>query len=274
MATYAIGDVQGCFKTLCALLDTINFDRKRDQLWFAGDLINRGPQSLDVLRFVKSLGHQALSVLGNHELHLLAITHGLRKPKPKDTLTEILEAPDRKKLLNWLHHLPLYHYNADLKFAMVHAGLPPQWTLDTVQKAASEVETLLRGPSASKFLKHYFSTDAGATPKTKDKWERMAYSTNCLTRLRFCDKKGHLHFAYKGPPGAQPEPYLPWFDCPSRLTADQSIVFGHWAALGPCSTPNVYPLDTGCVWGGPLTAMCLETKTQYTMASCEPRSKT
>jgi bis(5'-nucleosyl)-tetraphosphatase (symmetrical) len=269
MATYAIGDVQGCFETLCALLDTIAFDHTRDRLWFVGDLVNRGPRSLDVLRFVKALAGRALTVLGNHDFKLLAVAHGLKKLNPQDTLTEILEAPDREVLLTWLRHRPFFHYDPALGVAMVHAGLPPQWTLEMAQDHAADLETALQGPAYLHFLKQISGRTVSDWIQADGEWAQHAYRLHCFTHLRFCDARGRLEFATKGPPGTQPEPYQPWFDLPRRRTANHTIVFGHWASLGPCTAPGVYALDTGCVWGGSLTALCLETRELFSVASRE-----
>jgi bis(5'-nucleosyl)-tetraphosphatase (symmetrical) len=269
MATYAIGDVQGCFETLCALLDTIAFDRTRDRLWFVGDLVNRGPRSLDVLQFVKALGDRALTVLGNHDLKLLAVAHGLKTLNSQDTLTEILEAPDREALLTWLCHRPFFHFDPALEVAMVHAGLPPQWTLEMAQDHAADLETALQGPAYLHLLKQMSLHAVGDGTQADDEWAQRAYRLHCFTHLRFCDAQGRLELQTKGPPGTQPEPYQPWFDLPERRTANHTIVFGHWASLGPCTAPGVYALDTGCVWGGSLTALCLETREQFSVASRE-----
>src|SRR5262245_56487786 len=204
MAVYAIGDVQGCFTALLALLDRLQFDSTRDQLWFAGDLVNRGPQSLEVLRFVKALGDGAVTVLGNHDLHLLTVAYGQGRLKPKDTLTDVLAAPDRDDLLMWLRHRPLLHHDAILGMTLIHAGVPPQWTLAMAQAGAAEVEAILRGPDYLFFLKNLNGSapDQGVTaPGT---WERLRYITHCLTRLRFCDADGQLNAEATGPPGSQP----------------------------------------------------------------------
>jgi bis(5'-nucleosyl)-tetraphosphatase (symmetrical) len=270
MVTYAIGDVQGCYTTLLALLDTLSFDRTRDRLWFAGDLVNRGPHSLEVLRFIKALGDRAVTVLGNHDLHLLSVAYGQRTLKSRDTLTDVLEAPDRDALLTWLRQQPLLHHDAALGMTLVHAGLPPQWTLTMARDSAAEVESLLRSDHAQEFFAHLQTTVVSQWATTLSTWERRGYITACLTRLRYCDPTGKLDLHTTGPPGSQPAPYLPWFDIPGRATAHLHIVFGHWASLGPCSAPGVYPLDTGCVWGRTLTAMCLETHERISVACRDP----
>ena len=259
MATYAIGDVQGCFASLMALLEAIRFERRRDTLWFTGDLVNRGPDSLGVLRFVAALDERAVCVLGNHDLHLLAVAHGQRKLRPKDTLRGILEAPDRDALLDWLRRRPLLHRDDDRDTSLIHAGLPPQWTLAEAQRHARALEAELQGPD---FVAHL----ADITHKTCRRWlpsgptqARRRYTAGCLTLLRYCRADGTLGLEHKGPPGTQPQPYLPWFAVPHRAHAGHELIFGHWASLGGYSAPGLHGLDTACVWGGRLTALCLET---------------
>jgi bis(5'-nucleosyl)-tetraphosphatase (symmetrical) len=260
MAVYAIGDVQGCFSALLTLLDRLRFDRTRDQLWFVGDLVNRGPQSLEVLRFVKALGDSAVTVLGNHDLHLLAVAYGRGRLKPKDTFTDVLAAPDRDDLLTWLRHRPLLHHNATSGMTLIHAGLPPQWTLAMAQACAAEAEAVLRGPDYLLFFDNLDGPARGQEVPVSDKWGRLRYITHCLTRLRYCDADGRLNAEATGPPGSQPPAYFPWFAIPHRASADLNIVFGHWSTLGLYQAPGVYALDTGCVGGGALTALCLETR--------------
>lgn len=266
MATYAIGDVQGCFASLLALLDTIAFDRSRDCLWLTGDLVNRGPQSLAVLRFVRDLGDRAVTVLGNHDLHLLAVAYGQTSLRPKDTFTDVLQAPDRDVLLTWLRQQPLLHYDASLDMTLVHAGLPPQWSLAMARTHATEVEDVLRGTSYLEFLARLETTAPTQWHNALGQWERLCYITCCFTRLRYCDATGQLALKPTGPPGSQPAPYLPWFAVPGRASAPNNIVFGHWATLDACTVPGVYHLDTGCVWGGTLTALCLETRQRVSVA--------
>ena len=268
MATYAIGDVQGCFASLMALLEAIRFDRRRDTLWFTGDLVNRGPDSLGVLRFVADLGERAVCVLGNHDLHLLAVAHGQRRLRPKDTLRAVLEAPDRDALLDWLRHRSLLYRDDDRDISLLHAGLPPQWTLAEAQRHARALEADLQGPD---FVAHL----ATIVHKTCRRWlpsgpakARRRYTAGCLTLLRYCRADGTLGLEHKGPPGSQPQPYLPWFAVPHRAHAGHELVFGHWASLGGYSAPGLQGLDTACVWGGRLTAMCLETG-QRTSVACQ-----
>jgi bis(5'-nucleosyl)-tetraphosphatase (symmetrical) len=268
MATYVIGDVQGCFNALLKLLDTIGFARTRDQVWLAGDLVNRGSQSLEVLRFVKSLGGRARIVLGNHDLHLLAVGYGCGKLKPKDTFHDVLRAPDLHVLLAWLRRQPLLYHDSTRNVTLVHAGLPPQWSIAQAQAHAAEVEATLQGPHYKAFLAQIAYNPVTSWDAALQGWERLKYITNALTQLRYCDAAGRLALRAKGPPGTQPEPYLPWFAFAERVPARHIILFGHWATLGPCHVPGVYALDTGCVWGGTLTALCLETK-EYIRVACD-----
>ena len=259
MATYAIGDVQGCFDSLMALLEMLRFDAACDRLWFTGDLVNRGPQSLETLRFARGLGNRAVTVLGNHDLHLLGVACGVRRLKAGDTINDILEAPDRDDLIAWLRRQPLLHRDTERGLVMVHAGLPPQWTLDAAQACASAVEAELRGGGIEKLMEKLSGDQCDTWSVSLPHAEQLGYIVNCLTRMRYCDAAGRLELREKGPPGSQPAPYLPWFALPGRLHASETIVFGHWASLGACNESGVYALDTGCVWGGALTALCLET---------------
>lgn len=270
MATYAIGDVQGCFGSLMALLETLRFDADRDRLWFTGDLVNRGPRSLETLRFVHDLGGRAVTVLGNHDLHLLGVARGIRRLKPGDTLRGVLEAPDRDDLIAWLRGRPFFHRDAERGIAMVHAGLPPQWTLQQVQACAEAVEAALRGPGIEKLMRQMSGDGSDVWSASLSCDEQLGYIVNCLTRMRYCDAAGRLEFREKGPPGSQPAPYLPWFVAPGRRYAAETIIFGHWASLGPCGEPGVHALDTGCVWGGALTALCLETWERTSVPCLDP----
>ena len=253
MSVYAISDVQGCYDALRALLDKLKFDPAKDTLWFAGDLVNRGSQSLQVLRYVKSLGDRAITVLGNHDLHLLAVDAGLKK-KDAD-LIEILTAPDRRELIDWLRQQPLLHHDSSLGYTLVHAGISPQWDLATAQACARELEQVLRGDDYREFLKVMY----GDRPRKWRWWlfgeRRLRYICNCFTRIRFCTRGGKLALAEKGAPGSQPQKYVPWFDVPRRASKEMCLVFGHWSTLGAFHAPGIYALDTGCVWGGALTAL-------------------
>jgi bis(5'-nucleosyl)-tetraphosphatase (symmetrical) len=273
MAVYAIGDVQGCYSALMKLLDRIDFNPERDRLWLTGDLVNRGPQSLEVLRFVKGLGNSALSVLGNHDLHLLAVAAGVAKPGKHDTLDAILSAPDKMPLLQWLRARPLLHHDAVLGCTLIHAGLLPSWNLATAHRLAREAETLLQSEKANDFFHHMY----GDLP---DHWnenlkgnDRLRVIINAFTRLRYCDTEGNMDLRLKGSPGSQTPGLLPWFQIPSRASRDNKIIFGHWSTLGLWESNGVICLDSGCLWGGTLTAMRLDTVvTEFFSVDCDPDS--
>ncbi len=265
MARYAIGDVQGCYDDLCRLLERIDFDDGRDELWFCGDLVNRGPGSLEVLRFVHKLGERARCVLGNHDLHLLAIAHGARDAGTKDTLDDILAAPDREELLDWLQHRPLIV--RDDGFLLVHAGLPPQWDADFAAARAAEVEAVLRSDLASDYFAAMYGNEPAVWDDTLQGGERWRVITNYLTRMRLCHADGRLDLAYKGPPEGAHDGFLPWFEHEDRRARDVTILFGHWAALqGAVVSDAVIALDTGCVWGGCLRAVRLEDRAVFECA--------
>jgi bis(5'-nucleosyl)-tetraphosphatase (symmetrical) len=268
MPTYAIGDVQGCYDELRQLLDTLRFDPGIDTVWFTGDLVNRGPDSLATLRFVKQLGAHAVTVLGNHDLHLLAVAHGHLRYHRKDSFHDVLIAPDRDELLDWLRHQPLLHHDAGLGYTMIHAGLPPQWDFVTAQRCAAELEETLRGKDYVTYLGKMYGNEPDRWSETLTGWKRLRFITNCFTRLRFCDGMGRLALEEKGAPGSQPAGYRPWFTVPGRASADLKLVFGHWSTLGPCAEPNVFPLDTGCLWGGKLTALRLDGPPQWVSIDC------
>lgn len=268
MAVYAIGDVQGCYDPLQRLLEELHFDPVQDTLWFAGDLINRGPQSLQVLRFIHSLGESAIAVLGNHDLALLVVAEGFMKPRSKDTFQAILEAPDREPLLEWLRYRPLLHYDADLGFIMVHAGLAPQWDLYQALGCAAEVEAALRGPDYRTLLAQLFGSEPRRWRDDLQGIERLRFIVNCLTRMRFCSDEGVLCLDQNGPPGSQPPGLRPWFTVPGRRNADLNIVFGHWAALGYYRDQGIYALDSGCVWGNRLTALRLDAPQEVHNVDC------
>jgi bis(5'-nucleosyl)-tetraphosphatase (symmetrical) len=259
MSTYAIGDVQGCWVELQRLLESIGFQPGRDRLWLVGDLVNRGPHSLEVLRFVRSLGDAAITVLGNHDLHLLAVAAGVRKASRKDTLLEIIEAPDREDILHWLRHRPLAYRESGLPYLMVHAGVPPPWSVEDTLGRAAEVEAALRGPQWAEFLSHMYGDHPDIWSDSLQGFERLRVITNCLTRMRFCTPEGRLDIDNKGGPDSANTGFAPWFSHPIRAAAATPIVFGHWAALeGKADTVNVHALDTGCVWGSRLRAMRLD----------------
>lgn len=272
MAVYAIGDLQGCYTELRQLLDTLHFDPARDRLWFVGDLVNRGPESLECLRFVKELGDAAVVTLGNHDLSLLLVMSGVRELSPRHTTGDILLASDRDELFDWLRRRPLLHHDPVLDYVMIHAGLPPQWDLATAVRCARELEAVLRGEN---YLE-YFQGMYGDMP---DLWseellgtERWRFITNCFTRMRYCTAEGRLDLQEKGRPGTQREGLYPWFRAPGRRSADTRILFGHWSTLGLVRENNVVSLDTGCVWGGSLTAMRLDAPNpRFASVACTPK---
>lgn len=269
MPLYSIGDVQGCFDELNALLTKINFNPSQDKLWFTGDLVNRGTQSLSTLRFIKSLGDSAITVLGNHDLHLLALAYGKAPSKPQDNLTDILTAPDKEELCEWLRQQPLMHHDNELNFTLVHAGLAPQWDLAKAKQCANEVETVLRSENYTEFLAHMYGNQPDCWHDNLKGWERLRVITNYFTRLRFCKTDGTLDLIHKES-SISPQPdYFPWFKIPNRQNQNLNIIFGHWAALkGQADTAHVFALDTGCVWGNCLTAMRLEDK-KYFSVPCQ-----
>ena len=259
MATYAIGDIQGCHDDLLRLLERIGFDSSRDRLWFAGDLVNRGPASLAVLRFVKGLGERTLSVLGNHDLHLLAVAAGTSRLRKSDTLDEVLAAPDRDELLHWLRHRPLLHHDPGLGYTLVHAGLPPQWDLTQALACAHELEAVLQGPGYVDFFDHMYGDEPACWDAGLTGMGRLRFIVNCFTRLRFVGPGGELELETKGSPGSQPHGFLPWYQVPGRKSEDLRILFGHWSTVGQIQAAhNALGLDTGCVWGGRLTALRLD----------------
>jgi bis(5'-nucleosyl)-tetraphosphatase (symmetrical) len=259
MAIYAVGDVQGCCDELEQLLTGIGFEPARDRLWFVGDLVNRGPRSLDVLRLVHGLGDAAVVVLGNHDLHLLALARGGAHLRPADrTLQPILEAPDRARLLDWLQSRPMLHHDAALGVTMIHAGLPPQWDIALARRCAAELEVALRGSRSGQLFASMYGNHPDLWSEDLDGEDRLRFITNALTRLRVCDASGRLLLKHKGPPGKLPPGAVPWFRAPSRRWAGARIVCGHWSALGYLDEGGVLALDTGCVWGGALTACRLD----------------
>jgi bis(5'-nucleosyl)-tetraphosphatase (symmetrical) len=261
MAVYAIGDVQGCYDELQELLATIHFDPQCDHLWFVGDLVNRGPKSLETLRYVRELGSAAITVLGNHDLHLLAAAHGIRPNTiDDDTLEPILAAPDRDKLIDWLRRLPLLYHDGDLGYLMVHAGLPPQWDLTLARQCAGEVETMLRSDRLEVFLSHMYGNKPKQWSDSLTGWDRLRFIVNCFTRMRFCDRNGRLELKGSGPPGTQPAGYFPWYEIPGRATEGMNIIFGHWSTLPSQDISGIYPIDSGCLWGGQLTALRIDTR--------------
>lgn len=268
MPTYAIGDIQGCFAPLQKLLEKIQFDPTQDTLWLTGDLVNRGPASLETLRFIKALGDQHRIVLGNHDLHLLAVAHGMHQGWKEDTFNEILNAPDREELLAWLLQLPLLVHDEKLGYTMAHAGLAPSWDLETAIALSREVSAILTSNLAPEFFQHMYGNQPNQWRSDLTGWERIRCITNYLTRLRFCHPDGSLELESKGKSDQYPTADLiPWYQVPNRANTNLKIIFGHWAALGGVTnTPNTFALDTGCVWGYCLTAMRLEDGERMSVA--------
>lgn len=258
MAIYAIGDVQGCHERLHELLECIEVASEQPQLIFVGDLVNRGPQSLATLRKVRDLGAAARIVLGNHDLHLLAVAHGIRTAHRSDTLDAILQAPDRDELLDWLRHQPLAIFeNGHL---LVHAGVLPQWTAQQTLDLAREVETVLRGPNWLGFLKQMYGNTPASWDDSLEGADRLRCIVNALTRIRFCTQEGLMDLVGTKDSETSLPGYMRWFDVPNRRTADVTVVFGHWSTLGLILRPNLISLDTGCLWGGKLSAVCLDDR--------------
>lgn len=266
MATYALGDIQGCFDEMQRLLETLAFDPSRDCLWLVGDLVNRGPQSLEVLRFVRSLGDRAVTVLGNHDLHLLVVAAGVRKAHPEDTLDAILRAPDRDELLDWLRRQRLMHSAGG--YAMVHAGLLPQWSAVKAMALAGEVESALRGADHGEFLNRMYGNAPVAWDDGLRGYDRLRVIVNAMTRLRLCTDSGVMEFSHKTGLDGAPAGYLPWFDVPARASRETPVVFGHWAALGLMLRADLLGLDSGCVWGRRLTAVRLDDRRVF-QCGCE-----
>lgn len=260
MALYLIGDVQGCNTALQRLLDEIAFSPSRDTLHLLGDLVNRGPDSAGVLRRLMSCGAAARTVLGNHDLHLLAVAYGARAPGRRDTLHDILGAADRGAMLEWLRwqHMALQESVDDHSVLLVHAGVLPSWTASQTLTLAREVETVLRGPALADFLQQMYGDEPLAWSENLRGVPRLRVIVNALTRLRFCDAAGQMEFSSKEGASAPPPGYLPWFDVPGRQTAGITVAFGHWSTLGWLGRPNLISLDSGCVWGGCLSALRLE----------------
>ncbi|MDM1707332.1 symmetrical bis(5'-nucleosyl)-tetraphosphatase [Thiopseudomonas alkaliphila] len=262
MATYAVGDVQGCLTQLQAVLAQVQFNPQHDQLWLVGDLVNRGPDSLATLRFLYQMQDSVITVLGNHDLHLLAAWHDPSRLKRKDTLLEVLQAPDCDELLGWLIQQPLMHYDAQRKLSMVHAGIAPMWSIAQAQAYAEEVHQVLLDPV---LRADFFAQMYGNTPTLWSEqltgMTRLRVITNYFTRMRFCTPQGELDFSAKETLEQAPENCLPWFQVPVRAAAGERIIFGHWAALaGHCDELGLYALDTGCVWGGAMSLMNIDSQ--------------
>lgn len=264
MATYFIGDIQGCYSELRAILDKANFVPDKDELWLTGDLVARGPESLETLRYIKSLKKSAKVVLGNHDLHLMAIHAGLKKAKPQDKLHELLHAPDIEKLINWLAKQPLIRQLPNEKVFMSHAGISPQWKLKEALKYGKWAHELIKSPQRNKWLALMYGELPNDWQLAQSKEEKFRYTINAFTRMRFCYENKRLEFNCKSAPNKQPDNIKPWYEL-SKTVNKNTWIFGHWAALmGDCSHPNVYALDTGCVWGNHLTMLRWEDKAVFT----------
>jgi bis(5'-nucleosyl)-tetraphosphatase (symmetrical) len=244
------------------LLDQLDFEPGRDRLWLTGDMVNRGPDSLATLRFVKSLGQRtAITVLGNHDLHLLAAAaDGGRLRRGDDCLQQVLDAPDSAELLDWLRHLPLLHHDPQLEATLIHAGLPPEWNLDTAIACAAEAEAVLRGSDCAELFRHMYGDQPRLWDPALEGWPRLRFIINCFTRLRYCATDGRLALEHKGEPKEQADGILPWFQLPQRKSRGQRLIFGHWSTLGRVAwtADKVWGLDSGCVWGGSLTALRID----------------
>jgi bis(5'-nucleosyl)-tetraphosphatase (symmetrical) len=273
MAVYAIGDVQGCYDELARLLDVLKPDPAGDELWFVGDLVNRGPRSLEVLRLVRSLGRAAIVVLGNHDLHLLAFALTGSARVADDDLRAVLDAPDRTELVDWLRSRPLAHYRPDLNTLMVHAGVAPEWDPLQTIKLAREVERVLRDDHCPAFMNEMYGDLPDRWLPTLSGTPRLRFIVNCLTRIRYCHADGRLDLAEKGPPGTQPPGLVPWFEVPGRAAQAVRIVFGHWSTLGLVQQARLLGLDSGCVWGGSLSAVRLDGPARLFTVPCQAYRK-
>lgn len=261
MSHYVVGDIQGCDRAFAELLERIDFNAKRDRLWLVGDLVNRGPDSLKVLRRVIDLGDAVDCVLGNHDLHLLAVAAKARKFGREDTFDDVLEANDASALIDWLRARPLLVYDERRDSALVHAGIPPGWSVKRALKEAASIEAQLRGQDWRATVSHMYGNLPRVWSKSLSPEQRNRYTINALTRMRFCDKEGNLVMGFSGPPGTQPKRYVPWFEAPNRKSRDTHIFFGHWSALGVVERKTITALDSGCVWGRKLTAVKITKNT-------------
>ena len=256
MSTYAIGDVQGCLNAFLELIAAIDYDPRRDRLWLTGDLVNRGENSIGVLRWCMAHEDGVVAILGNHDLHLLAVAEGFVPPHKKDTLTEILKAPDRAEVLDWLRRRPMLHREGD--WLMVHAGLMPDWTAALAESLARELEDALRGQGYRRFLRDMYGNEPRHWSAALTGQDRLRLIANAMTRMRFLHADGGLEFLHKCAPAGAPPGLIPWYDMPGRQSRDVRVIFGHWSTLGLYVRDDVAALDTGCLWGGRLTALRLE----------------
>ncbi|MFV9997522.1 MAG: bis(5'-nucleosyl)-tetraphosphatase (symmetrical) ApaH [Arsenophonus endosymbiont of Dermacentor nuttalli] len=268
MSTYLIGDIHGCYRELRALLKQVKFDPQKDVLWLTGDLVARGPDSLKVLRYIKALGISVRMVLGNHDLHLIGVYANISHNKPKDKLKKLLVAPDANELVNWLRHQPLLQVDDKKKIVMAHAGITPQWDLATAQMCAKEVEAILSSDSYPLFIDSMYGDIPNDWSPKLTGLSRLHFSTNALTRMRYCLPDGQLNMTWKNKPENTPPPLKPWFDLPRKIPQEYAIIFGHWASLEGKGTPEgIYGLDTGCCWSGKLTLLRWEDKKYFSQAA-------
>jgi bis(5'-nucleosyl)-tetraphosphatase (symmetrical) len=270
MAVYAIGDIQGCYKSLRKLVKGTGFTHGEDQIWFCGDLVNRGPRSADVLRYIMDLGDSAHCVLGNHDLNLLAVAYGVRKVKSSDTLADVLDAPDSDEMLSWLRHRPMFHRSKKIRACLVHAGIYPGWSIKQTKKLAAEVENVLRGKKHLEFFQNMYGNYPVYWHDDLAGWDRLRFITNVMTRMRFVDTSGALDLDIKCSPGKQPTGYQPWYAVDSRRKQTWRVIFGHWSTLGLHWQNNAICLDSGCLWGGQLTAAEIDLeKPKFYSISCK-----
>jgi len=269
LATWVIGDLQGCYDPFRRLLDKLRFDPATDRLWLTGDLVNRGPHSLKTLRYVRDLGDAAITVLGNHDLHLLALGHGVRYSSAHfDSLWKVLSAPDCDELLDWLRRRPMAHHDESINTLMVHAGLPPQWTVAKTLRRAAEVEDALRGKKYEKLLSKMYGNRPNRWSGELEGRARLRFIINALTRTRMIYADGRLNFTHSGPPESARRGLIPWFAAPDPKWAGTRIVFGHWSALGLIVRPDLVCVDTGCVWGRKMAAFRLDGEPETVHVSC------
>ncbi|KTD66324.1 symmetrical bis(5'-nucleosyl)-tetraphosphatase [Legionella spiritensis] len=272
MSDYAIGDVQGCYEPLVRLLEQIRFNEHRDRLWFVGDLVNRGPQSLQVLRLIKALPVPPRITLGNHDLHLLSTLFGEPvKNNEDDTLHDILIAEDGEELGHWLRNQSILHYDETLNVVMCHAGIAPMWDLKQARRHARELEQAIAGPDYREFFSHMYGNHPDVWSDDLAGMDRLRVITNYFTRMRFCDVQGRLILNYKGTIAKAPPGLMPWFAVPGRLSVSADVVFGHWAALqGQCPDPRIHAIDGGCLWGGELIALRLQDRKRFAVPGLRP----
>jgi bis(5'-nucleosyl)-tetraphosphatase (symmetrical) len=269
MAVYAIGDIQGCYDPFRRLLDKLAFDPERDRLWLTGDLVNRGPKSLKTLRFVRDLGESVIAVLGNHDLHLLAVANGIGDPaERKGTLAKLLRADDCDELIDWLRRRPMAHFSESLNTMMVHAGVHPKWTVRKTLARAAEVQAVLQSSNYRDFLPKLYGNSPSRWSGRLTGNKRLRFIVNCLTRIRMIDSGGRLEYSHKGPPENAAKGLIPWFEAPDARWRGTRIVFGHWSSLGLIVEADLIGIDTGCVWNRELTAVRLDQRQKIVQIDC------